>query len=128
MVAVGFLTDFGTAAAPYADRVRNALESELPGIRLQAAIALWSITGDPGPARPLLEGEFLAMAAGGEHYGSFGEALGALIRHGGTPSERARTALESLRAQDARLSPCGDYRAVLDDEKFRALIDTALSE
>ncbi|WP_326661327.1 HEAT repeat domain-containing protein [Streptomyces canus] len=126
--AVGFLTDFGTAAAPYADRVRNALESELPGARLRAAIALWSITGDPGPARPVLEEEFLAMAAGGEHYGSFGEALGALIRHGGTPGERARTALESLRAQDARLSPCGDYRAILDDERLRALIDTALSE
>ncbi|WP_405468607.1 HEAT repeat domain-containing protein [Streptomyces canus] len=127
VAAVGFLADFGTVAAPYADRVRNALKSELPGVRLQAAITLWSITGDPGPARPVLEEEFLAMAAGGEHYGSFREALSALIRLGGTPSGPARTALESLRAQDDRLSPYGDYRAVLDDERLRALIDEALS-
>ncbi|MFF1303608.1 HEAT repeat domain-containing protein [Streptomyces sp. NPDC058307] len=127
LAAVDFLADFGPAAAPYADRVRNALESELGGVRLRAAIALWSITGDPEPARPLLEAEFLAMAAGGEHYGSFCEALSALIRLGGTLGEPARTALESLRARDARLSAYGDYRAILDDEKFRALIDTALS-
>ncbi|MFG2726063.1 hypothetical protein [Streptomyces canus] len=38
---------------------------------------------------------------------------------GGTPSEPACTALESLRAQDSRLSPYGDHRPVLDDEIAR---------
>lgn len=59
-------------------------------------------------------------------YGLFDEALRTLIRLG-PPSPAVRTALRTLRDRDTRLSPYGDYRAVLDDEKRLALIDEALS-
>ncbi|MCD7445115.1 HEAT repeat domain-containing protein [Streptomyces lincolnensis] len=120
------LIDLGPRAAPYADRVRYVLENSEGWTRRQAAIALWSITGETESCRAVLEEEILEFAADREYYGVFDEALRALIRLG-PPSPAVRTALRTLRDQDARLSPYGDYRAILDDEKRLALIDEALS-
>ncbi|MEE1831286.1 hypothetical protein [Streptomyces sp. SP17KL33] len=123
---VGHLTAFGAEAVPYTDRVRHALTAPQGWIRTEAAIALWSITGDPGSALPTLEEEILAFAAGGQWYGPFGNALRTLIRFRAlTPAIAA--ALRLLRDQDHRLSPRADYRAVLQDEELRALIDEALT-
>ncbi|MDX3615863.1 hypothetical protein OG920_38540 [Streptomyces europaeiscabiei] len=123
---VGHLTAFGAVAAPYTDRVRHALTAPEGWIRTEAAIALWSITGDPGLALPTLEEEILAFAAGGQWYGPFGEALRTLIRFR-TLTPAIEAALRLLRDQDHRLSPRADYRAVLQDEELRALIDEALT-
>ncbi|MFF6785307.1 hypothetical protein [Streptomyces sp. NPDC012510] len=123
--SVDRLADFGAEAAPYTDRVRYALTADESWTRTGAAIALASITGDPAPSLPFLEEEILALTAGGEWYGTFQDALRTLIRlRTLTPATRA--ALRILRDQDHRLSPRADYRAVLDDEKLRALIDEAL--
>ncbi|UUU29068.1 hypothetical protein JIX56_03660 [Streptomyces sp. CA-210063] len=122
----GRLADFGAEAAPYTDRVRYALTAGEGWIRTQAAIALWSITGDPGPALPSLEEEILAFTAGGDWYGTFQDALRTLIRFR-TLTPATEAALRILRDQDHRLSPCADYQAVLQDEEFRALLDEALT-
>ncbi|BBC38390.1 hypothetical protein SGFS_096840 [Streptomyces graminofaciens] len=123
---VGRLADFGAEASPYVDRVRYALDTGEGWIRVQAAIAFWSITGDPEPALPVLEEEVLAFAAGGEWYGSFRDALRTFIRFD-TLTPAVETALRTLREQDRRLSPHADYRAILQDEELRALIDEALA-
>lgn len=123
---VGHLADFGAEAAPYTDRVRYALTAGKGWTRTHAAIALWSITGDPGPALPYLEEEILAFTAGGDWYGTFHEALRTLIRFR-TLTPATEAALRILRDQEHRLSPCGDYQAVLQEEELRALIDEALT-
>ncbi|WP_226967177.1 hypothetical protein [Streptomyces phaeolivaceus] len=123
---VGPLADFGAEAAPYTDRVRHALTSRHGWTRTDAAITLWSITGDPGLALPRLEEEILEFTAGGEWYGSFARTLRTLVRCR-TPTPAVTAALRLLRAQDHRLSPHTDYRAILQDEELRALIDEVLA-
>ncbi|PWG08694.1 hypothetical protein DF268_36335 [Streptomyces sp. V2] len=116
----------GTGAAPYADHLRTLLEEPGGWGKPQAAAALWAITGDPSPFQPALEEPLLALAAGGDHYGTFRRALEALARFDAALSPTAASALRSLRDQDRRLSPDGGYQAVLDDEQHRALIDQLL--
>ncbi|NUO43634.1 MAG: hypothetical protein HOV82_16550 [Streptomyces sp.] len=123
---VGYLADFGTEATPYAERVGHMVDHSTGWVRVQAASALWAITGEPEPARSVLTEPIVALAAGGDEFGSFQDALRALLRHG-CLDETARNALLDLRAQDRRLSPHGDYRAILQDEGYRALIDAALA-
>lgn len=123
---VGLLADFGAEAAPYTDRVRHALDTGEGWTRVQAAIALWSITGEAETALPVLEEEILAFAAGGEWYGTFHDALRAFIRFD-TLTPAVETALRTLRDQDRRLSPRADYQAILQDEQIRALMDEALA-
>ncbi|WLW50457.1 hypothetical protein [Streptomyces sp. YU58] len=122
----GHLADFGTAAAPYADRLRYVLEHGEGWVRAQAAVALWSITGEQDAARAVLEEEILAFTADRQCHGLFDTALRTLIRMGPL-GPTVRTALRTLRDQDRRLSAYGDYRAILDDETRLALIDEALS-
>lgn len=122
----GLLADFGPAAAPYADRVRHVMETSEGWYRIEAAIALWSLTGEPEPSASVLEESVLPMADGDDSYGSFAEALRGLARIGRiTPA--ARAALRTVQASDRRLSPYRDYRALLTDEHLRTAIDTALA-
>ena len=122
---VHLLADFGPAAAPYADRVRHILENTEGWGRLHAAHALWSITGEPEPSVTVLEEFVLPMADGDDRYGTFAEALQALARIG-TATPATRAALRRMQAFDERLSPHRDYRAFLDDERFRGLIAEVL--
>ncbi|WP_159038113.1 HEAT repeat domain-containing protein [Streptomyces sp. WM6386] len=113
----GQLADFGHRAAPYAEDVFG----------VEVATALWTVTGESEPARSILEEQVLTFASGGhELYGLFRTALRTLIRFRaiGPP---VRDALRALRDQDRRISAYGDYRAILQDEEFRELIDEALA-
>ncbi|MFH8484042.1 hypothetical protein [Streptomyces longisporoflavus] len=122
----GILGDFGSAAARYADRVRHVMEHAESWSRLRAAVALWSITGEPEPAGSVLEEYLLAIAEGGDDYRSFHDALRALADIG-TVSPTARKALRAVRGSDRRLSSYGDYRAFLQDEKIRSAIEAVLA-
>lgn len=62
---IGDLSEFGRDAAPYADRVRFAMESTTHGPRLTAAITLWEITGGVEPSMRVLEEFVLPIADGG---------------------------------------------------------------
>ena len=123
---VHLLADFGTSAAPYADRVRHIMENT-QGLRgAEAALALWSGTGEPEPSISVLEEFVLPIADGGEGYELFGEALRALVRIG-TLTPAARAALRTVRGFDGRLARERNYEAFLQDEELRAAIEYLLA-
>jgi hypothetical protein len=123
-----YLADFGPAAYAYAPRIRDLMEtSENWWLRLASATALWSITGDPAPSLPVLARFVTTIAEGDDSYGSFHMALEALNRIS-TITPEIEAALRTIRARDRRLSPYGDYRAVLDDEALRGTIDGLLAQ
>ncbi|MCT2543650.1 HEAT repeat domain-containing protein [Streptomyces atratus] len=123
---VHLLGDFGPAAAPYADRVRRLMENGDTWLRPRAAVALWSITGEPEPSATVLEEDLPPVALGGDSYGGFLHALRALARIG-TVSRTARAVLRTVRSFDRPLSTYRDYRAILQDETIRAAIDEVLA-
>jgi hypothetical protein len=123
---VHLLADFGTSAAPYADRVRHIMENTGGFRRIEAALALWSGTGEPEPSISVLEEFVLPIADGGEDYELFGEALRALVRIG-TLTPAARAALRTVRDFDGRLARERNYEAFLQDEELRAAIEYLLA-
>ncbi|MFF9572597.1 hypothetical protein [Streptomyces sp. NPDC014685] len=124
--AASLLAALGRRAAPYADRLRHIMENTDGWRRMQAARALWAATGEPESSVQVLEEFVLAVADGDDGYGTFDEALRALVRIG-TVTPASRTALRTLRERDGRLSPYGDYRAFLQNEKLRGMIEEALA-
>ncbi len=123
---IGALADFGLDAAPYADRVRLAMENSSYWPRLTAAITLWSITGRAEPSMEVLEEFVLPIAGDGDRFDFFREALHTLIRMGEL-SPAIRAALLTIRQSDRRLSVEGGYPMVLQDQELRALVDQALA-
>ncbi|MEU4929743.1 hypothetical protein AB0G54_25115 [Streptomyces yokosukanensis] len=123
---VGLLGDFGPAAGPCADRVRHVMDHGNTWTRLQAAVALWSITGESEPSASVVGDCLLPIADGDDSYGHFLIALRALARIG-TVSPAVRAALRTARDFDRRLSPHRDYRAFLQDEEIRSAIEEVLA-
>ncbi|MFF2519413.1 hypothetical protein [Streptomyces sp. NPDC058086] len=123
---VHLLTEFGPAAAPYADRVRHVMENTDGFRRIEAALALWSGTGEPEPSISVLAEFVLPIADGGDDYWLFGEALRALARIG-TLTPATRAALRTVRGFDGRLAQERNYEAFLQDEELRAAIEYLLA-
>ncbi|MBL1087660.1 hypothetical protein JK359_38000 [Streptomyces actinomycinicus] len=119
------LSDFGPAAAAHAGRVREVMENAAYG-RVTAAVALWAITGDPGPTLAVLEEVVVRFTGDDDRYGDLAEALRGFLRIG-TVTPAARRALRLVGARDARLSNHRDYRAVLDDQELRSAIAAVLA-
>ncbi|MEU1085243.1 hypothetical protein ACFYPN_11235 [Streptomyces sp. NPDC005576] len=120
------LAGHGPAAAPYTARVRELLDRSDGGTRLDAAITLWSITGEAEPSASVLEEFVLPVAEGDDTWGSFRRALRALARIGRITPE-ARAALHTVRDFDRRLTPGRDYVDLLADEETRAAIEEVLA-
>jgi hypothetical protein len=123
---VWWLTDFGPVAAPYAGRVRYFMDTAQGWGRLQAALAWWAITGDHELSLPVAEDFVREMAAGGDRYGLYAEALRILTRIG-TTTPATRTALTETASTDRRLSDERDYQALLQDEHLRTAITAVLA-
>ncbi|WP_406511437.1 HEAT repeat domain-containing protein [Streptomyces sp. NBC_00161] len=123
---IGDLSEFGRDAAPYADRVRFAMESTTHWPRLTAAITLWEITGGVEPSMRVLEEFVLPITDGGDGFGFFGDALRALIRMGEI-SPAIREALLAVRQSERRLSTDGGYPMILQDAELRGLIEEAMA-
>lgn len=119
------LSDFGPAAAAHAGRVREVMENAKYG-KATAAVALWRITGDPGPTLSVLEQVVARFTGDDDRYGDLAEALRGFLRIG-TVTPAARRALRLVEARDPRLSNDRDYRAVLDDQELRAAIAAVLA-
>ncbi len=120
------LAEFGRDAEPYADRVRFIQESGSPWARIAAATTLWSITGRVEPALRVLEEFVLPVAAGGDAFSPFGDALRGLLGIG-VLSPAIRAALLTVRESERRLSKESGYEAILRDEEMRALIERVLA-
>ncbi|MEV0536345.1 hypothetical protein [Kitasatospora sp. NPDC050463] len=120
------LGDFGTDAAPYAARVRFAMENSRHWTRLTAAVTIWSITGRAEPSMRVLEKFVLPIAEGGDGFHFFRDAVQALIRMGEI-SPAIRAALLTVRQSDRRLCADGGYPMIVRDKELRALVDQALA-
>lgn len=119
------LSDFGPAAAAHAGRVREVMENAEHG-KVTAAVALWAITGEPGPTLAVLEQVVVRFTGDDDRYGDLAEALRGFSRIG-TVTPIARRALRLVGARDLRLSAHRDYRAVLDDQELRTAIAAVLA-
>ncbi|MFD6424651.1 HEAT repeat domain-containing protein [Streptomyces sp. NPDC060198] len=120
------LARFGSEAVAYAPSVRELLDGSAGVTRLDAAVTLWSITGEPEPSASVLEEFVLPVADGGDDWGNFLVALRTLARIGRITPE-ARAALHTVKGFDRRLSPGRDYTDVLQDQRIRAAIDEVLA-
>ncbi|MFD9029660.1 HEAT repeat domain-containing protein [Streptomyces sp. NPDC059567] len=123
---ISALAAFGHDAAPYAARVRSAMENAPHWHRLTAAITLWEITGRIEPSMRVLEEFVLPIAEGGDSFGSFREALRTLIRMGEI-SPAIHAALLTVRQSERRLSAEGGYPMILHDQELRGLVEEAIA-
>ncbi|MEU9133408.1 hypothetical protein AB0D08_35865 [Kitasatospora sp. NPDC048540] len=91
----------------------------------------------PGPSGDQVEPDpravaesVLAVAAGGDDFDRFLDALRGVLRADGTSAEvspAVRAALAAVQQSERRLSNLGGYRQILQDEEVRALVGQALA-
>ncbi|MFD8781689.1 hypothetical protein [Kitasatospora sp. NPDC059599] len=125
------------ALAEHADVLRPALTERVrAGRRGADVLAVWdglSTAGDPS-ATPDPESVVGRLRRMPQHYQPWQDlrpqraamaAVAALSRRGPLPPE-VRAAVECVLALDRRLSDKADYRAVLDDERLRGMLERAL--
>ncbi|GJF25844.1 hypothetical protein [Streptomyces sp. HO565] len=91
-----------------------------------AVVALWRITGDPGPILAVLEEVVVRFTGDDDRYGHLTEALHAFLRIC-TVTPAARRAQRLVEARDTRLSPYWDYRAVLGDQELPSAVAAFLA-
>ncbi|MFI0895597.1 HEAT repeat domain-containing protein [Streptomyces sp. NPDC020983] len=118
--AIRRLGDLGPLAAHRTGRLRALLADRHPETweRVEAAVALWRVTGDPQEALPALE-ETVRPLAEGRYLPVMRRAVEALNAIGSVgPATRA--ALGAALALDTRLSSSGSWRCFTEDEEIRA--------
>ncbi|KOU62322.1 hypothetical protein ABZY83_11645 [Streptomyces virginiae] len=117
-----FLADLGPLAAAHADAVRRLMESPGAWTRTYAAHAYWRITGDPGPAIPVLLAE-ADPAWAGDPAMPVREAVRILGKIG-APAVSAAPLLRRILAQEERLSrPWRGVRILADQAYVRTLTE-----
>lgn len=121
-----YVGDLGTAAVSQAGRLRVLLATGYPvdWTSVEAAIALWKVTGDPEPSRPALE-ETVRPLAEGRHLPVMHRALEALTEIGEI-GEPTRAALTSALESDQLLGSAGNWRRFAEDQRIRAAARTLL--
>ncbi|KOU18875.1 hypothetical protein ADK52_30210 [Streptomyces sp. WM6372] len=120
-----FLADLGPLAAEHADTVRGLMESPGAWTRVAAAHAYWRITGDPGPAVPVLLAEVDPDWTGQPAFPTR-EAirrLGAI----GAPAAASAPLLRRILAAEKRLSHPYDGVRILVDEAYVRTLTEALA-
>ncbi|KOU28277.1 hypothetical protein ADK53_35045 [Streptomyces sp. WM6373] len=117
-----FLADLGPLAAAHTDAVRRLMESPGAWTRTYAAHAYWRITGDPGPAIPVLLAE-ADPAWAGDPAMPVREAVRILGKIG-APAVSAAPLLRRILAQEERLSrPWRGVRILADQAYVRTLTE-----
>ncbi|MER5733555.1 hypothetical protein ABT084_35365 [Streptomyces sp. NPDC002138] len=118
-----YVGDLCPAAAAYVDDVRALLDAPGAWTRVEAAHALWRITGDPGPSVPVLVRELAPLREA-----SLTDPAEAAVRHLGeigAPAAAAAPLLRELYA-DGRRATHRSGRRILCDERLRRSLETAL--
>ncbi|MEU9083455.1 hypothetical protein [Streptomyces sp. NPDC048357] len=118
------LADLGSAAAPYADAVRDLLDFPGAWTRTEAAHAWWRITGDSAEAVPALLSALEPARAGHPAFPTLTAArhLGAI----GAPAAAAGPVLAEMLAVERRTTGVFSWSRVLEDEQVRRALSEAL--
>lgn len=120
-----YLADLGPLAAAYADRLRDLLDHREDWTRVEAARALYRITGDAEDAGGTLCTMVHRLASG--KYLPVGWAALRYLRDMGAASRSCHPALRELLDSDRRHSVYGGWRAFGEDHELRDLAHTILS-
>ncbi|MFJ9596071.1 hypothetical protein ACIRS3_25340 [Streptomyces virginiae] len=117
-----FLADLGPLAAAHAAPVRRLMESPGAWTRTYAAHAYWRITGDPGPAIPVLLAQVDPAWDGGSAL-PVREAV-RILGEIGAPAVSAAPLLRRILAQEERLGrPRAGVRILADQAYVRTLTE-----
>ncbi|KOU99450.1 hypothetical protein ADK91_27510 [Streptomyces sp. XY511] len=117
-----FLADLGPLAAAHAAPVRRLMESPGAWSRTYAAHAYWRITGDPGPATPVLLAQVDPAWDGGSAL-PVREAV-RILGEIGAPAVSAAPLLRRILAQEERLGrPWRGVRILADQAYVRTLTE-----
>ncbi|WP_327289632.1 HEAT repeat domain-containing protein [Streptomyces sp. NBC_01198] len=119
------LADLGSLAAEHADRLRVMTADTDPWTRIEAAHALWAVTGDTDSTVPALisavrglaEGTYRPVMLPAVHY---------LVRIGRAARPAAQL-LGSVSAGDHRLRSDGGWRGFTQDETIRTAVEALLT-
>ncbi|WP_145794515.1 HEAT repeat domain-containing protein [Kitasatospora atroaurantiaca] len=119
------LGELGPLAAPYADRLRHLVANSSSWTQAEAAIALWSVTGDTETTVPALEG-ILRPLADGRYLTVMLRAVRHLTRIGKLTTT-AEAALRQALVFDGRLASSGSWRTFAEDKDIREAIRELLA-
>ncbi|MCX5415159.1 HEAT repeat domain-containing protein [Streptomyces sp. NBC_00059] len=123
--ALRILADLGAHAARYADPLRTMAAGTGAWPRVEAAHALWAVTGDTENTVPALTTAVRGLAEGASR-----PVMLPAVRHLARIGPAARPAAELLRevpARDQRLGSSGGWRGFLGDESIRAAVEELLA-
>ncbi|MFF2791796.1 HEAT repeat domain-containing protein [Streptomyces sp. NPDC058049] len=122
------LADLGPHAAPYADRLREMTAASDPWTRVEAAHALWAVTGDTENTVPVLTTVVRDLTKGSAAT-MYQPVLLPAVRHLARIGPAARPAAHLLRdvpAHDRRLRSSGGWQGFSQDEEIRAAVGELL--
>ncbi|MCC5580875.1 hypothetical protein IMZ11_35205 [Microtetraspora sp. AC03309] len=122
--ALRLLADFGPLAARHEEPLRRSLTDIGDWERVEAAHALWRVTGDPTDAVPVLLQTIQALPEG-KVTPVMAAAIGYLGEIG-APAAGAAPLLEAALAGDLRLNYFGGWRAFAEDGERRRHLRRAL--
>ncbi|MEV7106082.1 HEAT repeat domain-containing protein [Streptomyces atroolivaceus] len=123
--ALQMLADLGTHAAHHADRLRTMTSDPEPWTRVEAAHALWAVTGDTESSVPAL-----MTAVRGLAEGEWLPVMLPTVRYLTRIGRAARPAAELVRgvpAHDQRLRSSGGWRGFVQDESVRTAVRELLA-
>lgn len=118
------LAELGPQAVRHRDAIRALLTSTDPWTRVEAAHALWRVTGDPTDAVPVLIDHIRPLAEGTAS--PVMRAATGYLAEIGPPAAPAVPVLRAALAQDRRLAYFGGWRAFAEDREQRHLAEQAL--
>ncbi|WP_225830606.1 hypothetical protein [Streptomyces sp. NK08204] len=119
------LADLGPHAACYAKQLRSLTTDNDPWTRIEAAHALWAVTGDADTTAPVLTAAVQGLAKG-----SFLPVMLPAVRYLAQTGSAGRPAVPLLLAaltRDQRLRNSGGWRGFVQDESIRSAIEELLA-
>ncbi|TXS28229.1 HEAT repeat domain-containing protein [Streptomyces sp. gb1(2016)] len=119
------LADLGTHAAHHEDRLRTMTSDPEPWTRVEAAHALWAVTGDTESSVPALMTAIRGLAEG-----TWLPVMLPAVRYLTRIGRAARPAAELLRGVptlDQRLRSSGGWRGFVQDESMRSALRELLA-
>ncbi|MFF4909186.1 hypothetical protein ACFY2T_30495 [Streptomyces sp. NPDC001260] len=120
------LADLGPHAACYSKRIQPLTAANDPWTRIEAAHALWAITGDTDAAAPIFADALQGLAKGSYRPVMLpATRYLAQTRRAGEP---AVPLLLNALARDERLRSSGGWRGFVQDEAIRFAIEELLAE